>query len=62
MGDMEKKEIITNLNNVTKTLSKIIKTSSLPADLEIEACNIRYDLLILLNKLEKSSQNTVICQ
>ncbi len=48
---MEQKKIIDNLSNATKVLSKIIRSNSLPADLEIEACNLRYDLLALLGSI-----------
>ncbi len=48
---MERKEIITNLSHATKVLSKVIKSNSLTADLELEVCNLRYDLLALISKL-----------
>lgn len=48
---MEQKEIITNLSHATKVLSKVIKSNSLAADLELEVCNIRYDLLALISYL-----------
>lgn len=49
---MADKEIINNLNATTKLLSKVIKSNCLPADLEIEVCNLRFDILSLLCKLQ----------
>ncbi len=52
---MADKEIINNLNATTKLLSKVIKSNCLPADLEIEVCNMRFDILSLLCKLQTNS-------
>ncbi len=48
---MERKEIIANLSHATKVLSKVVKSNSLTADLELEVCNLRYDLLALISNL-----------
>jgi hypothetical protein len=52
---MERKKVIDNLSNATKVISKIIRSNSLPADLEIEATNLRYDLLALLDSINMES-------
>ncbi len=50
---MEKTEVIAALSKTAKVFGKIVKSNSLPADLEVEVCNLRYDILALLSKLEE---------
>jgi hypothetical protein len=55
LEEMERKEIVDNLSNATRVLSKVVRSNCLPADLEIEVCNLRYDLLALNRKLETAT-------
>lgn len=52
---MENKEVIATLKNAAKVLGKTVKSNCLPADLEAEACNLRYEILALLSKLEEEN-------
>ncbi len=52
---MEKTEVIVALSNAAKVLGKTVKSNCLPADLEVEVCNLRYDILALLSKLEEEN-------
>ncbi len=54
---MEKEEVIANLNSTTKMLSKIVKINCLPPDLEVEVCNLHYDLLTLICRLQENVSN-----
>lgn len=54
---MEETETIDCLKNTKTLLSKIVKSNSLPPDLEIEACNLLYDLLTLFSKLQEPASS-----
>ncbi|NLF87750.1 hypothetical protein GX563_02885 [Candidatus Bathyarchaeota archaeon] len=48
---MEQKKIVDALKNASRVLSKVMRSNCLPSDLEIEVCNLRYDLLTLNEEL-----------
>ncbi len=57
---MEKAQITALLNSGCKTLNKVIKADCLPADLEAEVCNLRYDMLVMLCNIEENATKELI--
>jgi hypothetical protein len=55
LADLEEPETITTLKNTTNVLARVVKSNCLPANLEIEVCNLRYDFLSLICKLQKAT-------